>query len=95
MTIFPLQIQKDGLSSDCSLQLENIKLEPQVITDQHAAVNMYSAWKPMGSKVWKFRLTTSPVSIVAGLKNYGFQHQSKIMKAPKTPLDKANRQYLA
>jgi len=35
-------IQKDGLSSDCSLQLENMKLESLVIADQHAAVNMYS-----------------------------------------------------
>jgi hypothetical protein len=36
------RIQKDCLSSDCSLQLENMKLESLVIADQHAAVNMYS-----------------------------------------------------
>ena|SRR5579875_2783658 len=36
------RIQKDSLSSDCSLQLENMKLESLVIADQHAAVNMYS-----------------------------------------------------
>ena len=35
------RIQKDGLSSDCSLQLENMKLESLVIADQHAAVNLY------------------------------------------------------
>ncbi|GKE54665.1 hypothetical protein Tco_1489821 [Tanacetum coccineum] len=29
------------LSSDCSLQLGNMKLESLVIADQHAAVNMY------------------------------------------------------
>ncbi len=32
-------IFKNHLSSDCSLQLENIKLESLVIADQHAAVN--------------------------------------------------------
>ena len=35
------RIHKDCLSSDCSLQLENMKLESLVIADQHAAVNMY------------------------------------------------------
>ncbi|GJY11548.1 reverse transcriptase domain-containing protein [Tanacetum coccineum] len=35
------QIRKDCLSSDCSLQLGNMKLESLVIADQHAAVNMY------------------------------------------------------
>ena len=32
---------KDHLSSDCSLQLENMKLESLVIVDQHATVNMF------------------------------------------------------
>ncbi|KAL0291783.1 UNVERIFIED_CONTAM: hypothetical protein Scaly_2620400 [Sesamum calycinum] len=36
------RIRKDCLSSDCSLQLGNMKLESLVIADQHAAVNMYS-----------------------------------------------------
>ena len=35
------QIPKSFLSSDCSLQLENMKLESQVIVDQHATVNLY------------------------------------------------------
>ncbi|RZC93230.1 hypothetical protein C5167_029303 [Papaver somniferum] len=35
------RIQKDCLSSDCSLQLGNMKLESLVIADQHAAVNLY------------------------------------------------------
>ena len=37
----PEQILKDRLSSDCSLQLENMKLESLVIADQHAAVNTF------------------------------------------------------
>uniref|UniRef100_K4BH93 Uncharacterized protein n=1 Tax=Solanum lycopersicum TaxID=4081 RepID=K4BH93_SOLLC len=35
------RIWKDCLSSDCSLQLGNMKVESIVIADQHAAVNMY------------------------------------------------------
>ena len=32
---------KTGLSSDCSLQLDYMKLESLVIADQHAAVNTF------------------------------------------------------
>ena len=35
------QILKHRLSSDCSLQLENMKMESLVIVDQHATVNLY------------------------------------------------------
>ena len=35
------RILKSCLSSDCSLQLENMKLESLVIADQHAAVNTF------------------------------------------------------
>ena len=35
------QSQKTGLSSDCSLQLDCMKLELLVIADQHAAVNTF------------------------------------------------------
>ena len=35
------QIPKRCLSSDCSLQLENMKLESLVIAEQHAAVNTF------------------------------------------------------
>ena len=35
------QSYKSCLSSDCSLQLENMKLESLVIADQHAAVNTF------------------------------------------------------
>jgi hypothetical protein len=32
--------QKNYLSSDCSLQLENMKVESLVIVEQHATVNL-------------------------------------------------------
>ena len=35
------QSQKAGLSSDCSLQLDYMKLESLVIGDQHAPVNTF------------------------------------------------------
>ena len=35
------RIQKSHLSSDCSLQLENMKSESLVIVDQHATVNTF------------------------------------------------------
>jgi hypothetical protein len=35
------QSQKTALSSDCSLQLDCMKLESLVIADQHAAVNTF------------------------------------------------------
>ena len=34
-------ISKRRLSSDCSLQLESMKVESLVIADQHAAVNTF------------------------------------------------------
>ena len=37
----PEQIPKNHLSSDCSLQLESMKLESLVIVDQHATVNTF------------------------------------------------------
>ncbi len=35
------QSQKTALSSDCSLQLDCMKVESLVIADQHAAVNTF------------------------------------------------------
>ncbi len=35
------QSQKTGLSSDCSLQLDCMKVESLVIVDQHATVNTF------------------------------------------------------
>ena len=37
----PEQISKSRLSSDCSLQLESMKLESLVIVDRHATVNTF------------------------------------------------------
>ena len=37
----PSQISKSHLSSDCTLQLECMKVESLVIADQHAAVNTF------------------------------------------------------
>ena len=37
----PAQISKNRLSSDCSLQLESMKLESLVIVDQNATVNTF------------------------------------------------------
>ena len=37
----PAPISKSRLSSDCSLQLESMKLESLVIADQHVAVNTF------------------------------------------------------
>ena len=37
----PAQISKSRLSSDCTLQLECMKLESLVIVDQHATVNTF------------------------------------------------------
>ena len=36
-----MRISKAGLSSDRSLQLDSVKLESLVITDQHAVVNTF------------------------------------------------------
>ena len=37
----PAQISKSRLSSDCTLQLECMKVESLVIVDQHATVNTF------------------------------------------------------
>ncbi|KAL0293390.1 UNVERIFIED_CONTAM: hypothetical protein Scaly_3143000 [Sesamum calycinum] len=47
------RIRKDCLSSDCSLQLGNMKLESLVIADQHAAVNMYSGPVHTARHTWE------------------------------------------
>ncbi len=40
-TVRSSQSQKDGPSSDWSLQLDSMKVESLVIADQHAAVNTF------------------------------------------------------
>ena len=42
MKLFSSESQKNYLSSDCFLKLENMKLESLVIVDQHATVNTFS-----------------------------------------------------
>ena len=42
----PRQISKSHLSSDCTLQLECMKVESLVIADQHAAVNTFPGLVP-------------------------------------------------
>ena len=49
-------ILKSCLSSDCSLQLENMKLESLVIADQHAAVNTFPGLYTPPVTPWEFVL---------------------------------------
>lgn len=41
MKLFSSESQKNYLSSDCFLKLENMKLESLVIVDKNATVNLY------------------------------------------------------
>ena len=57
------QIPKSRLSSDCSLQLESMKLESLVIVDQHATVNtfpglVHTARHTMGAGYTRSRYST-------------------------------------
>ncbi len=47
------QSYKAGLSSDCSLQLDCMKVESLVIADQHAAVNTFPGLYTPPVKPWK------------------------------------------
>ncbi len=47
------QSLKAGLSSDCSLQLDCMKVESLVIADQHAAVNTFPGLVHTALKPWK------------------------------------------
>ena len=53
------RIRKDCLSSDCSLQLENMKLESLVIADQHAAVNTFPGFVHTARQTMKVGNTRS------------------------------------
>ena len=53
-------ILKSYLSSDCSLQLENMKLESLVIADQHAAVNTFPGFVHTARQTMKVGNTRSP-----------------------------------
>ena len=51
------QIPKNRLSSDCSLQLESMKLESLVIVDQHATVNTFPGLVHTARHTTKVELT--------------------------------------
>lgn len=54
------QSQKTGLSSDCSLQLDYMKVESLVIADQHAAVNTFPGLVHTARHTTKVACTRSP-----------------------------------
>ena len=56
------QILKNGLSSDCRLQLACMKLELLVIADQHAAVNTFPGLVPTARHTMRVGTTRSPES---------------------------------
>ena len=63
------QSQKTALSSDCSLQLDCMKLESLVIPDQHAAVNtfpglVHTARHTMGANCSRSRWVTGAQGVV-------------------------------
>ena len=67
-------IPKSRLSSDCTLQLECMKLESLVIADQHAAVNtfpglVHTARHTMGVGRTRNRSLTRKPGAVHGLVN--------------------------
>ena len=53
------QSPKAGLSSDCSLQLDYMKVESLVIADQHAAVNTFSGLVHTARHITKVGCTRS------------------------------------
>ena len=57
------QSQKTVLSSDCSLQLDYMKLESLVIADQHAAVNVFPCLVHTARQVMEVRSTQRHVSV--------------------------------
>ena len=54
------QSEKVGLSSDCSLQLDCMKLESLVMADQHAAVNTFPGLVHTARHITKVGCTRSP-----------------------------------
>ena len=54
------QIPKNGLSSDCRLQLACMKLELLVIADQHAAVNTFPGLVHTARQTMRVGNTRSP-----------------------------------
>ena len=71
------QIPKNGLSSDCRLQLAYMKLELLVIADQHAAVNTFPGLVHTARHTMRVGNTRSPQpnrkegTAEGGLDNWG------------------------
>ena len=55
-------ISKSHLSSDCSLQLESMKLESLVIVDQHATVNTFPGLVHTARHTMKVDCARRPIS---------------------------------
>ncbi|GJZ50452.1 hypothetical protein Tco_0604642 [Tanacetum coccineum] len=87
------RIQKDCFSSDCSLQLENMKLESLVIADQHAAMNMYpgpvhTAHHTLG--IGRSRNKVAVGEPVAGLNPSRWKFPSRNQDKPGTTVRREN-----
>ncbi len=60
------EIPKAYLSSDCSLQLDYMKLESLVIVDQHATVNTFPGPYTPPVKPWKLGVPEAGSDTVEG-----------------------------
>jgi hypothetical protein len=68
------QSQKTVLSSDCSLQLDYMKLESLVIADQHAAVNTFPGLVHTARHITKVGCTRSRCANRKGAAAQGVIH---------------------
>src|SRR5438477_13145563 len=68
------QPQKTGPSSDCSLQLDCMKLESLVIADQHAAVNTFPGLVHTARHITKVGCTRSRCANRKGAAAQGIIH---------------------
>ncbi len=68
------QSQKAGLSSDCSLQLDCMKLESLVIADQHAAVNTFPGLVHTARHITKVSCTRRRRADLRGASVHGMVH---------------------
>jgi hypothetical protein len=68
------QSQKAVLSSDCSLQLDYMKLESLVIADQHAAVNTFPGLVHTARHITKVDCTRSSWANLREASYYGMIH---------------------
>ena len=64
-------INKSRLSSDCTLQLECMKLESLVIAEQHAAVNTFPGLVHTARQTMEVGFTLSWCANLRGAANHG------------------------